>query len=61
MNYIASSNNGIVFVVPSSSSVAGRVEDKVGISVDVALISGAGISEDRVDTIDFTVDVGRKG
>lgn len=58
MNDIASSDDGVVLIVPSYGSVAGGVEDEVGIGVDVALISGTGVGEDRVDSIDFSVDVG---
>ena len=58
MNDIASSDDGVVLIVPSDGSVAGGVEDEVGIGVDVALISGTGVGEDGVDSIDFSVDVG---
>lgn len=60
VNDIASSDDGVVLIVPSDGSVAGGVEDEVGIGVDVALISGTGVGEDGVDSIDFSVDVGGK-
>ena len=61
MNDIASSDDGVVLIVPSYGSVAGWIEDEVGISVDITLISGAGVGEDGVDGIDFSIDIGGEG
>jgi hypothetical protein len=58
MNYIGSSDDWIVLVVPSYGSIACWIEDVVGIGIDVALITRAGIGEDWVDGIDFSVDIG---
>lgn len=58
MDDIASSDDRAVLVIPSDCAITGRIEDEVGISVGVALISGGDVGEDGIDGIDGSVDVG---